>query len=120
MRKLLAVLSIAGLVIMACGGGGAGNPEDAVTGFYDALKGGDIDKAAGFIQGGIPEEERPMFADIGPMMEMMEFEVTGSEIAEDGKSAVVFTSTGFMGEVQEDEVECVIEDGAWKMVGMGF
>ncbi len=120
MRKLLAVLSIAGLVIMACGGSGAGNPEDAVKGFYDALKGGDIDKASEFIVGGIPEESRPMFDEIGPMMEMMEFEVTGSEIAEDGESAVVFTSTGFMGETQEDEVECVIDGGAWKMVGAGF
>ncbi len=120
MRKLLAVLSIAGLVIMACGGGGAGNPEDAVKGFYDALKGGDIDKASEFILGGIPEEERPMFAEIGPVMEMMELEVTGSEISEDGKSAVVFTSIAFMGDVQEDEVECVLDDGKWKLEEMGF
>ena len=120
MRKLLVVLGIIGLVSMACGGGGAGNPEDAVKGFYDALKVGDIDKASEFIVGGIPEEERPMLADIGPMMEIVEFEVTGSEIAEDGESAVVFTSIGFMGETTEDEVECQLEDGVWKMIGAGF
>ena len=120
MRKLLAVLSIAGLVIMACGGGGAGNPEDAVKGFYEALKGGDIDKAAEFIVGGIPEEERPMFDEIGPMMELVEFEVTGSEISEDAESAIVYTSIIFMGEAQEDEVECVLDDGKWKLEVMGF
>lgn len=120
MRKLLAVLGIAGLVIMACGGGGAGNPEDAVKGFYDALKGGDVDKASEFIVGGIPEEERPMFAEIGPAIGMMEFEVTGSEISEDGNSAVVFTSIDFMGDVQEDEVEVVLDNGVWKMEGVGF
>ena len=118
MRKLLAVLGIAGLVIMACGGGGAGNPEDAVKGFFDAIKGGDIDKASEFVQGGIPEDERPMLAEIGPMFEMMEFEVTGSEI--DEEEAIVFVSIGFMGETSEDEIECVLDDGKWKLAEVAF
>lgn len=118
MRKLLVVLSIAGLVIMACGGGGAGNPEDAVKGFFDAVKAGDIDKASEFVQGGIPEEERPMLAEIGPMFEMMEFEVTGSEI--EGDEAVVYISIGFMGESDEDEVECVLDGGKWKLAEVDF
>ncbi len=120
MRKFLVVLSIVGLALMACGGGGAGNPEDAVQGFFDAVKDGNIDKAAEFIQGGIPEDERPMLAEMGPVFEMMEIEVTGSEIAEDGENAVVFFSIGFMGETTEDEIELILDDGNWKLEGMAF
>jgi hypothetical protein len=115
MRKILAALGIAGLVLMACGGGGAGNPEDAVSGFFEAIKNGDVDAASNYIQGGIPEEERGMVAEIGPMFEMMELEVTGSEIAEDGNTAVVFISISFMGETDTDEVEVVLVDGSWKL-----
>lgn len=43
MHKFLAVLSIVGLVIMASDSVGTITPEDAVAGFFNALKSGDFD-----------------------------------------------------------------------------
>lgn len=120
MRKVSMLFGLVGMLLMACGGAGAGNPEDAVTGFFDALKAGDADKASEFVAGGIPEEERGMLAEMGPMMEAMELSVTGSTVSEDGQTAVVTISISFMGETDTDELDCVLEGGVWKLAESGF
>ncbi len=120
MRKLFALLGLAGLLVMACGGGGASNPEDAVTAFFNAVKSGNADEAANYVLGGIPEEERAMLAQLGPMLEAMELEVTGHTLSEDGQSAVVDISISFMGEADTDEVECVLDNGVWKLEETSF
>jgi len=116
MRKILAVLGLAGLVIMACGGGGgASTPEDAVTGFFDAMKSGDIDAMMQYApeaeRGEITEEDREMFAAVAGMMESMELNVVGSEI--DGDEAVVTVEITFMGETNEEEIDLMKENGSW-------
>lgn len=124
MRKILAVLGIAGLVIMACGGGGgASSPEDAVTGMFDALKAGDIDGMMQYMpeseRGEVSDEDKEMFQQMAGMFESMEVEVLGSEI--DGETAVVMVNITFMGETSEEEVELMKENGSWVISdGGGF
>jgi hypothetical protein len=115
MRKVSLLFGLVGILLMACGGAGAGNPEDAVTAFFDAIKAGDADKASEFVVGGIPEEERAGLAAAAPMMEAMEMAVTGSTISEDGQTAVVTVSMTFMGETQTEEMPCVLDGGVWKL-----
>ena len=119
MRKILAVLSIAGLALMACGGGGgASSPEDAVNGMFDAMKAGDIDAMAQYM----PEEDRAEITDMSDeekemvqgmlaMMSAIEYEIKGTEI--DGDVAVVTIEITFMGETEEEDVELMKENGVW-------
>jgi len=120
MRKVFLLSGLVGMLLIACGGGAAGNPEDAVTGFFDALKAGDADKAAEYVVGGIPEDQRAMLEGIGPMMEAMELSVTGSTISEDGQTAVVTISFSFMGETDTDEMNCILDNGTWKLEETSF
>jgi hypothetical protein len=120
MRKVSMLLGLFGILLMACGGAGAGNPEAAVTAFFDAVKAGDAAKASEYVVGGIPEEERAIFEQLAPMMEAMELSVTGSTIAEDGQTAVVNISVTFMGESDTDEVACVLDGGVWKLEESSF
>ncbi|MEN8208754.1 MAG: hypothetical protein ABFR50_05845, partial [Candidatus Fermentibacteria bacterium] len=114
MRKILAVLSIAGLALMACGGGGASSPEDAVNGMFDAMKSGDIDAMAQYL----PEDERSEITEMSDeekemaqgmlaMLSAMEYEIKGTEI--DGDVAVVTIEITFMGETEEEDVELTQE-----------
>ena len=119
MRKILAVLSIAGLALMACGGGGgASSPEDAVNGMFDAMKSGDIDAMAQYM----PEEDRSEITEMSDeekemvegmltMMSALEYEIKGTEI--DGDAAVVTVEVTFMGDTDEQEVELMKENGSW-------
>jgi hypothetical protein len=124
MRKILAVLGVVGLAVMACGGGGASSPEDAVNGAFNAMKAGDIDAMAQYM----PEDQRSEMTDMSDedkemmqgflsMMAAMEFKVTGSEI--DGEIAVVTMETTFMGETSETEVELILENGSWVITSDG-
>ena len=126
MRKILAVLSIAGLALMACGGGGgASSPEDAVNGMFAALKSGDIDAMVQYM----PEDERSEITDMSDeekemvegmlvMMSAIEYEIKGSEI--DGDVAVVTIEISFMGEIEEEEVELMLENGSWVVTSGGM
>ncbi len=126
MRKILAVLSIAGLALMACGGGGgASSPEDAVNGMFAAMKSGDIDAMAQYM----PEDERSEITDMSDeekemvegmlaMMAAIEYEIKGSEI--DGDVAVVTIEISFMGETEEEEVELTLENGSWVVTSGGM
>ncbi len=126
MRKILAVLSIAGLALMACGGGGgASSPEDAVNGMFAALKSGDIDAMVQYM----PEDERSEITDMSDeekemvegmlvMMSAIEYEIKGSEI--DGDIAVVTIEISFMGETEEEEVELMLENGNWVVTSGGM
>ena len=126
MRKILAVLSIAGLALMACGGGGgASSPEDAVNGMFAAMKSGDIDAMAQYM----PEDERSEITDMSDeekemvegmlvMMSAIEYEIKGSEI--DGDIAVVTIEISFMGETEEEEVELMLENGSWVVTSGGM
>lgn len=126
MRKILVALSVVGLVVMACGGGGgASSPEDAVNGAFNAMKSGDIDAMAQYM----PEEERSEITDMSDedkemmqgfisMMSTMEFKVIGSEI--DGETAVVTVETDFMGNTDESEVELMLENGSWVITDGGL
>jgi len=118
MRKVAVLFGLAAMLLMACGGAGASSPEDAVSAFFDAIKSGDAEGASQYVLGGIPEEERAMLAQLGPMMEAMELEVTGSTI--DGETAVVTISISFMGETDTDEVNCVMDGGVWKLEETSF
>lgn len=115
MRKVSMLLGLAGILVMACGGAGAGNPEDAVAGFFDAIKAGDADKAAEFVVGGIPEEDRAGIEMAAAFMEAMEIEVTGHTLGEDGQTAIVTVSMTIMGETQTEEVPCALDGGVWKL-----
>lgn len=125
MRKILAVLSIAGLALMACGGGGASSPEDAVNGMFDAMKSGDIDAMAQYL----PEDERSEITEMSDeekemaqgmlaMLSAMEYEIKGTEI--DGDVAVVTIEITFMGETEEEDVELTQENGTWVVTSGGM
>ena len=118
MRKVSLLFGLVGMILMACGGAGAGSPEDAVAAFFDAIKAGDADKASELVVGGIPEEERAMLSQLAPMMEAMELEVTGSTI--EGETAIVTISITFMGETETDEVPCILDGGVWKLEESSF
>ena len=115
MRKVLAILSIAGLVIMACGGGGAGSPEDAVQGYLDAMKSGDIDGMMQYMPESereeMTDEEKEMAEEALSFMSAIEFKIISSAI--DGEEAVVTLEINFMGQVEEQEVELFMENGKW-------
>ena len=126
MRKILAVLSIAGLALMACGGGGgASSPEDAVNGMFAAMKAGDIDAMAQYM----PEDERSEITDMSDeekemvegmlvMMAAIEYEIKGSEI--DGDAAVVTVEISFMGDTEEEEIGLTLENGSWVVTSGGM
>jgi hypothetical protein len=125
MRKILVVLSIAGLALMACGGGGASSPEDAVNGMFDAMKSGDIDAMAQYM----PEDQRSEITDMSDeekemvqgmlaMMSAIEYEIKGSEI--DGDYAVVTIEITFMGETEEEEMDLMLENGTWVVTSGGM
>ena len=119
MRKFLAVLSIAGLALMACGGGGgASSPEDAVKGMFDAMKSGDIDAMAQYMPEDqrseiteMSDEEKEMVQGMLAMMSAIEYEIKGTEI--DGYVAVLTIEITFMGETEEEDVELMKENGVW-------
>ncbi|MFO8183146.1 MAG: DUF4878 domain-containing protein [Candidatus Aegiribacteria sp.] len=127
MRKLLAVLGIAGLAMMACGGGGGGasSPEDAVNGMFAAMKNGDFDAMAQYLPAderaeieNMSDEDKEMAQSMLAMLGDMDIKVLGSEI--DGEEAVVMVEMTFMGETQEDEIDLVLEDGSWVVVSGGM
>lgn len=127
MRKLLAVLSIAGLAMMACGGGGGGasSPEDAVNGMFNAMKDGDFDAMAQYMPAderaeieNMSDEDKEMAQAMLAMLGDMDVKILGSEI--DGEEAVVMVEMTFMGETEEDEIELVLEDGSWVVVNGGM
>ncbi len=125
MRKILAVLSIAGLALMACGGGGgASSPEDAVKGMFDAMKSGDIDAMAQYMPEDerseiteMSDEEKEMVQGMLAMMSAIEYEIKGTEI--DGDVAVVTIEITFMGETEEEDVELMLENGSWVVTSGG-
>jgi hypothetical protein len=126
MRKILAVLGIAGLALMACGGGGGGasSPEDAVQGMFDALKAGDLDAMAQYLPAderaeieNMSDEDKEMAEAMFTMFGDIDLEIIGSEI--DGETAVVQVKVTMMGETQEDEVELMMEDGSWVITSGG-
>ncbi len=125
MRKILAVLGLAGLLVMACGGGGASSPEDAVNGMFAALKSGDIDAMAQYL----PEEDRSEITEMSDeekemvegmlaMMSALEYKIIGSEI--EGDVALVTIEMTFMGETNEEEVELMLENGSWVVTSGGM
>lgn len=127
MRKLLAVLGIAGLAMMACGGGGGGasSPEDAVNGMFSAMKNGDFDAMAQYLPAderaeieNMSDEDKEMAQAMLAMLGDMDIKVLGSEI--DGEEAVVMVEMTFMGETQEDEIDLVLEDGRWVVTDGGM
>jgi len=126
MRKILAVLGLAGLVFMACGGGGgASNPEDAVNGAFNAMKSGDIDAMVQYMPESerseitdMTDEEKEMMQGMLSMMSALEFEVKGSEI--DGETAVVTVEITFMGETEEEDVDLMLENGVWVITNGGL
>lgn len=125
MRKIIAVLSIAGLVFMACGGGGgASSPEDAVKGMFDAMKSGDIDAMAQYMPEDeraeiteMSDEEKEMIQGMLAMMSAIEYEIKGTEI--DGDVAVVTIEITWMGETEEEDVELMKENGVWVVTDGG-
>jgi len=125
MRKILAVLAVTGLVFMACGGGGASTPEDAVKGAFDAMKSGDIDAMAQYMPEAerseiteMSDEEKEMMQGMLAIMGDMEVKVLGSEI--DGDHAVVSVEITFMGETEEEEVDLMNENGSWVITSGGI
>lgn len=127
MRKLLAVLGIAGLAMMACGGGGGGasSPEDAVNGMFSAMKNGDFDAMAQYLPAderaeieNMSDEDKEMAQSMLAMLGDMDIKILGSEI--DGEEAVVMVEMTFMGETQEDEIDLVLEDGSWVVTDGGM
>lgn len=127
MRRILAVLSIAGLAVMACGGGGGGasSPEAAVNGMFNALKNGDLDAMAQYMPAderaefdNMSSEEKEMTEGMLVFFSDIDVKVLGSEI--DGEEAVVTIEITFMGETEEDEVELMLEDGRWVVTSGGM
>ncbi len=125
MRKILTVLGFVGLVVMACGGGGASSPEDAVNGMFAALKSGDIDAMAQYLPEAdrseitdMSDEEKEMMQGMLSMMSAIEYEINGTEI--DGDIAVVTIEITIFGETDEDEVELMLENGSWVVTSGGM
>ncbi len=123
MRKILAVISVAGLVIMTCGGGGgAGSPEDAVNGMFTALKNADIDAMMQYMPESeretISDEDREMAESMLGMMSDIEFEILNSEV--DGDNATVTINFTFMGDTQEQDIDLMKENGRWVVTNGGM
>lgn len=114
MRKFLAG-AVAISLLVACGGGGGGGPEDAVAGFFDALKAGDIDKVMEYVPEAereeITDEDREAFQMVAGMMSEIEYTIVGSEV--EGDQATVTVEITFMGETEEQEIHLQKESGGW-------
>ncbi len=126
MSKILAVLGIAGLALMACGGGGgASSPEDAVQGMFDAMKNGDIDAMAQYLPAddreeiqNMSDEDKQMAEGMFAMFSDRGLEITGSEF--DGETATVHVKVTVMGQTQEDDVDLQMENGSWVITSGGM
>lgn len=120
MRKFFAGVVVLSLLV-ACGGGGGGSPEDAVKGFFDAMKAGDIDKLMEYVPESekeeITDEDREAFQMVAGMMSELEYNVVGSEV--EGDEATVTVEITFMGETEEQEIDLIKEGGKWVISGDG-
>jgi outer membrane lipoprotein SlyB len=117
MLRVISGAVVVGLLVLACGGG-AGSPEAAVKGFFDAMKDGDIDKALTYMPSAeITDDTRAGLEMAAAFIDMMEIEVVGSEI--DGDKATVTVKMTIMGEETEEEIPLVLEGGSWKL-SQGF
>lgn len=113
MLRVISGAVVIGLLVLACGGG-AGSPEAAVKGFFDAIKDGDIDKALTYMPDGeVNEDTRAGLEMASAFIDMMEIEIVGSEI--DGDKAIVTVKMTIMGEETEEELALVLEGGSWKL-----
>jgi hypothetical protein len=148
--RLILVVLTALCLVAACGGP---NPGDAVKGFFDAVKAGDGEKAAGYLSRSAVEEmgsiRQYMMSDESGVAELaaemgvsadqlrnvddlgfvalllcsedFRGELEGIEVSVgsstiEGESATVQITYTQDGESDEDEIELVKEDGAWKLV----
>ncbi len=113
MLRVISGAVIIGLLVLACGGG-AGSPEAAVKGFFDAIKEGDVDKALTYMPDSeVNEDTRAGLEMASAFIDMMEIEIIGSEI--DGDKAIVTVKMTIMGEETEDEIALVLEGCSWKL-----
>ena len=113
MLRVISGTVIISLLVLACGGG-AGSPEATVKGFFDAMKGGDIDKALTYLPAGeVDDDTKAGLEMAAAFIDMMEIEVIGSEI--DGDKAIVTVKMTVMGEETEEELPLVLEGGSWKL-----
>jgi len=113
MLRIVSATIIISLLVLACGGG-AGNPEAAVKGFFDAMKDGDIDKALTYLpEGEVDDDTKAGLEMAAAFINMMEIEIVGSEI--DGDNAIVTIKMIIMGEETEEELPLVLEGGSWKL-----
>ncbi len=120
MRRIAALLGLAGLVLMACGGGGASasNPEDAVNGFLSAMKDADIDAMMQYVPEAereeMTDEDKAMAEGMLGMMSDLDWTITGSEVSEDGNSATVTVELSVMDmPAEEEEIALIKEGGGW-------
>jgi len=113
MLRIVSATIIVGLLVLACGGG-AGSPEAAVKGFFDAMKDGDIDKAITYLPDGeVDDDTKAGLEMAAAFINMMEIEIVGSEI--DGDEAVVTVKMTIMGEETEEDLPLILEGGSWKL-----
>ena len=125
MRRLFAGVAVVALgLLIACGGGGASNPEAAVKGMFDAMKSGDIDGMMQYMPADereeLSDEEREMAQGMMAMFAELEYEIVGSEVSEDGETATVTVKITFMGETEEDDIDLMMEDGSWVVTNGGM
>ncbi|MDR0420964.1 MAG: DUF4878 domain-containing protein [Prevotellaceae bacterium] len=125
--KSLVLVVAAGLIMTACGGN-ASKPSDVAKKVMEATLQFDFKEVKKYVvKDLIPtveesiaqtetEEGKQMLAMYKSIMENVTFEVVGEEIAEDGNSAVVTVKVkGPAGEEDEQAINLVKEDGAWKI-----
>jgi len=111
--RFVAILGLVSLLGLACGAGGASTPEEAVSGYMNAVESGNVDDASDYVLGGIPSWKREMISQLGSMFETIETVVVGSRIM--GDEAIVFVKSYLFGQVTDEEIICVLDDGVWKL-----
>lgn len=81
-----AFLAVAVMALqISCGGGGAGNPEDAITGLFDALKNADGERAVGYLSSDVISEFSEGLEELqaSPVMASEQLATIGVDIAAD-------------------------------------
>ncbi|MDR1553829.1 MAG: DUF4878 domain-containing protein [Prevotellaceae bacterium] len=125
--KSLVLVVAAGLIMTACGGGGA-TPSEVAKKVMDATLKFDFNEVKKYVAKDIvplveqsiaqteTEEGKQMLEMYKNLVKDVKVEVVSEEIAEDGNTAkVTLKTTSPTGEVSEDTINLVKEEDGWKV-----
>ncbi|MDR1983981.1 MAG: DUF4878 domain-containing protein [Prevotellaceae bacterium] len=131
--KSLVLVVAAGLIMTACGGGGA-TPSEVAKKALEATFKFDMETVKGLVVADLvpkveesikqseTEEGKAQIEMVKGLLQDVKIEVVEEKIAEDGNTATVTVKVSAMGQEDEQTLNLVKEDGKWKLSalpGMG-